>query len=47
MIEEVWAMENIKIYYVKVISDLTLQEFSAFVLRMQKQSDKYGDYTAG
>lgn len=47
MTEKFRAMEDIKIYYAEAISDLTLQEFGAFVLGMQKRGDKYGGYTAG
>ena len=41
MTEEIQAMEDIKVPYFKVIVDLTLQEFSDFVLEIQKQCDKY------
>lgn len=40
-------MEDIKIYYVEVLANLTLQELSALVGSMQKQSDEYGGYTVG
>ena len=44
--EEIRGIEDIKVHYAKVIADLSLEEFSAFILRMQKQSDKYEGYTA-
>lgn len=40
-------MEDIKVHYAEAITDLSLEEFSAFVLEMQKRGDKYGGYTAG
>lgn len=45
--EEIWAMEDIKVHYAEAIANLSLEEFSAFVLGMQKRGDKYGGYTAG
>lgn len=44
--EEIRGIEDMKVYYTKVIADLSLEEFNAFVLGMQKQSDKYGSYIA-
>lgn len=40
-------MKYIKVYYVEAIVNLSLKEFNIFVLEMQKQDNKYGDYTAG
>lgn len=40
-------MKYIKVYYVKAIVDLSLKEFNVYVLEMQKQDNKYGDYIAG
>lgn len=44
--KEIWAMEDIKVHYAKAIADLSFEEFSVFVLRMQKRGDKYEGYTA-
>lgn len=38
---------GIKVHYVKTMTDLSLEEFSVFVLRMQKRGNKYEDYIAG
>lgn len=36
VIEEIWAMEDIKVYYAKTIAKLRLEEFEVFILEMQK-----------
>lgn len=45
--EDIWAIEDIKVHYAEAFAELSLEEFSAFVLGMQKRGDKYGGYTAG
>ena len=47
LIEEIWAMKDIKVHYAEAIVELSLEEFVTFVLGMQKWSDKYGSYTTG
>ena len=47
MTKEVWAIEDIGVYYSEAIVDLTLQKFSALVCGMQKRGDEYECYTAG
>ena len=47
MIEEVQAIEDIVVHYSEAIADLTLQEFSILVQRLQKRSDEYRSYIAG
>lgn len=44
MIEEIWAISNIKVYYTEALTDLIIQEFSALIRKMQIQGDKYKDY---
>lgn len=39
-------MEDIKVHYTEAIAELNLEVFGVFVLRMQKQDDKYRGYTA-
>lgn len=40
-------MEDIKVCYVKVIANLSLEKFNIFVLKIQKRGDKYRVYIAG
>lgn len=44
--EEIQAIENIKVHYIETIAKLSLEEFGAFILEMQKRDDKYEDYIA-
>lgn len=39
-------MEYIKVYYTKIIAELNFEQFEIFVLGIQKQRNKYRDYTA-
>lgn len=45
IIEEVWVIEDIKVYYFEAITDLILQKFNVLVSEMQKYSNQYKSYT--
>lgn len=47
MSTKIWTIKNIKIYYAKIIANLSLDKFGAFILKMQKRDDKYDAYIAG
>ena len=46
MTKKIWAIEDIKVYYMKAITDLSFKKLRAFILEMQKLGNKYGDHTS-